>query len=233
MIEREDDWLSSTDPQAMLNYLEGKTTPRKLRLFACALARRCWPLLRDPRSRAALEGGERFADGRANDIEIESLREPAQAAVYDAPLFLAPAHEAAWAVTEEDALEAARAAVRATRQQAVRDAAYSGVPGRDEQTAVNEAIAAESVQQCEVVRHVFGNPFRPSPIAPAWLRWNDGIVVKIARLIYDEGRFEEMLFLADALADAGCCNEAILSHGHSHQEHVRGCWLLDGVLQQG
>ena len=36
--------------------------------------------------------------------------------------------------------------------------------------------------------------------------------------------------LADALEDAGCTQEAILSHLRSPGPHVRGCWALDVIL---
>jgi hypothetical protein len=39
-----------------------------------------------------------------------------------------------------------------------------------------------------------------------------------------------MPILADALVDAGCSEEQILSHCRSPGPHVRGCWVLDLVL---
>ncbi len=35
----EAEWLNCTDPTPMLEFLEGKTSERKLRLFACAKVR--------------------------------------------------------------------------------------------------------------------------------------------------------------------------------------------------
>ena len=36
--------------------------------------------------------------------------------------------------------------------------------------------------------------------------------------------------LADALEEAGCTDESILTHLRSAGPHVRGCWALDLVL---
>src|SRR5262249_8755936 len=79
----------------------------------------------------------------------------------------------------------------------------------------------------ELLRCVFGNPFRPAQLDRAWLSANDGAVYKLARSIYDESAFERLPILADALEDAGCDNADILSHCRSEGPHARGCWVVD------
>jgi hypothetical protein len=61
----ESDWLSSTDPQAMLSFLRdrGPVSERKLRLFAVACCRRALHLLVDQASREAVVFAERLAEG--------------------------------------------------------------------------------------------------------------------------------------------------------------------------
>jgi hypothetical protein len=102
---------------------------------------------------------------------------------------------------------------------------------RVEPTSQRRAIFREARERaCVLLRDLFGNPFRPVRLDPAWLAWEGGTVVKLAPLIYDQGRYQDLPILADALEEAGCTNADILSHSKSNQEHVRGCWLLDLLL---
>jgi hypothetical protein len=83
-----------------------------------------------------------------------------------------------------------------------------------------------------LLRDILGNPFRPVAIDPAWLRWHDRAVVHIAQTIYDQHRFQDLRLLADALEEAGCTDPAILGHCRGQGEHVRGCWVVDLVLDK-
>lgn len=62
----EEEWLAGGDPRGLLEFLRGKTSDRKLRLFACVCCRRAWHLLAEEGSRTALDAAERFADGLAD-----------------------------------------------------------------------------------------------------------------------------------------------------------------------
>jgi hypothetical protein len=64
----------------------------------------------------------------------------------------------------------------------------------------------------------------------AILAWNDATVPRIAEGIYAERAFGRMPFLHDALLDAGCNDEVLLSHCRNPEGHARGCWALDFIL---
>jgi hypothetical protein len=56
--------------------------------------------------------------------------------------------------------------------------------------------------------------------------------VNLAQTIYDQRAFDQMSNLADALEDAGCTDAAILDHCRSPGPHVRGCWVVDLLLDK-
>ena len=81
-----------------------------------------------------------------------------------------------------------------------------------------------------LIREIFGNPFRPPTFKSEW-RTSD--VMLLAQGIYAEKAFDRMPILADALQDAGCDSDDILSHCRdAKQLHVRGCWVVDLVLRK-
>jgi hypothetical protein len=224
------DWLAGADPLPLLAHLEGKAGGRKLRLFACACVRRSWPRLRCAYPRQAVEAAERYAEGQAGDADLQQARERAeQAVMMGAPEFDAYAYAAAAGCAAEDPMEAARTACENLRLQAVREEAYEVPPGHDEARANAEASALERRAQAELLREVFGNPFRPPHVEPGWASWGNGAAVALARVIYDNQQFEDIPYLADALLDAGCADERMLEHCRTGG-HVRGCWLVDALL---
>jgi hypothetical protein len=226
------DWLAGTDPLAMLDYVAGSASDRKLRLFACACARRCWPRFTFPRQRNAIVLAERFAEGQATAAERETEWQQAEMWGWNAPMFEQPAYMAATATLAESASEAAQQACEQVRRQAVMEASYEATPGQDEARVAAEASAVEGRALARIALEVFGNPFRPVTIDPAWLAWSDGAALAIAREIDDAQRLDELPYLADALTDAGCTEEPLLRHLREGG-HVRGCWALDAILGRG
>jgi hypothetical protein len=95
-----------------------------------------------------------------------------------------------------------------------------------------KVLLAESAAQADLVREVFGNPFRPVPVPRAWLSWHDGTIPRLAQSVYEERAFDRLPILADALEDAGCDDAQILGHCRGNGTHVRGCWVVDLLLSK-
>ena len=84
-----------------------------------------------------------------------------------------------------------------------------------------------AASKATIIRDIFGNPFRPVALDPAWLT---PTVVALASQLYESRDFGAMPILADALQDADCDNDAILDHCRGPGPHVPGCWVVDLVL---
>jgi hypothetical protein len=221
----EQEWLQTSDPMPMLVFLQGKASDRKLQFFVMACCRQIWPSFTDERSRRSIEVAEQFADG---DATIEELiqacnvaRGAAEQVCWD--LVRLTAWTTTWLhiysqIDEEsnDDSGIARTLVFCT-----------GETGRGGRVIEREL---EKKGQTDLFRDIFGNPFRPITIAPSLLRWHNGLIVSIARQMYDNRDFIDMPILADALEEAGCTNVDILMHCRHPGEHVRGCWLVDLLL---
>jgi anti-anti-sigma regulatory factor len=72
----------------------------------------------------------------------------------------------------------------------------------------------------------------PRLIDPAWLGWQGGTVVRLARPAGEEGAADVMPVLADALEEAGCRDPDLLSHCRGPGPHVRGCWVVGVLLEK-
>jgi hypothetical protein len=191
---------------------------RKLELFLVACSRRIGGLLADGRSRNLVDVAERYVDGLASFEEREAANAAAEAACFDhEPDNLAEVVAYSTAhLWEDDAADvAAHAAGCAAR-----------ALGSDEADQ-----AAELAAQADLLRDIFGPlPFREVPIDPAWLT---PAVDGLASFIYEERAFDRLRDLAHIMEARGCTNPDILSHLRGPNVHVRGCHVLDLLLQKG
>ncbi|HEX8915110.1 MAG TPA: hypothetical protein VF796_22355 [Humisphaera sp.] len=251
----EADWRSSPEPQPMLRYLTGTTiervgdlpsfphqrgSDRKLRLFACACYARLDDLLPDTPARAAVAVAERFADGLADAGEMSAARrsvrgpldalEPrwrASRGAERADLF--SLHEAlalAWQVLRP--LAAAAAYYASSNAYLFFDVPRNAdFPKSD--VARGRTRRDEERAQADLLRCVFGNPFRPTLIDPARL---PAAAVSIARGVYDNRAFGRLPEIAEALKTSADPAGEAADHCGRAGEHVRGCWVVDQVLGQ-
>ena len=205
----EQEWLRCDDRYAIVNYLWDKhlfdqwPSNRKLKLFARASYRMNLEA-HDRRLDAALDLLERNADGLAPDTEVMETAQALGVQIKEG--------EATYEFLAADFYSVAN------------------VLGYDIQRQMACAVHNGSkFNLIALLAEMFGNPFQPIAFDP---RWRTEDVVGVARMIYDEHRFDLMPMLSDALRDAGCDERRVHKHCRSDRgtPHVRGCWLLDLTL---
>ncbi len=201
----EQDFLTSTDPQEMLTYLQCWPTgspnqqnprhpsDRKLRLFACAVARLKRPGEDVEVVEAAVEAGQ--PNHTFNDAYSR-----------ERGLF--------WKVCRSD--EAARYAA----------AAY---PDADVAALLRE-IVGNPWKPVTLADPVDWMGFPPGPQFKLPRSWLTPPVLALARDAYESRDFSALPILADALEEAGCDSLDLLMHLRGTVSHVRGCWATDLIL---
>jgi hypothetical protein len=194
----------------LLQALQGRLSPRQMRLIACAYARGM-PAAARASSAQALDVAERFADGKATAHQLAAARfggrfQPGH-----------PAWAVCWAPDSDDLLMLERALAWAAGYVGSRVIPYY------RRLETGEVDGGR-------FREVAGHLLQPVTLDPGWLAWSDGTVGKLARAIYDGRDFAQMPILGDALEEAGCADARLLEHCRGNANHVRGCWLLDQLL---
>ena len=244
----EAEWLNGTQPDDLLEFLRHRASDRQFRLFMCACCRRFLPLLpKEPAHDLRLcekyvLHGEKFAEGLITWQQME-----------------AALNEREWANVSHDGYLAALAARQAIYRE-VAGSAFPMLRGRNliahpastaseySRTVIGRlqakntsakgstptakkrlATIAEKRYQIQLLHDLFGNPFRSVSLDPAWLTPK---VHSLTEGIYSERAFDRLPILADALENGGCDNADTLSHCRSEGPHVRGCWVVDLILDK-
>jgi hypothetical protein len=218
----EEQWLKTFNGPAMLAVVRDRGSDRLWRLLAVACARVLEDRMRYRESRHALEVAERFADGEAPLGELRRARALAEAAAREAHHDAYEAEEQA-NFCSDAAYEAVWAAMRAA------DAALPCVAEVVDPNSIPEGLLLPNL-----LREIFGNPFRWVTVSPACLAANDSAALMLARTLYERRVFDDLPILADALEDAGCTDDTLLAHLRSPgpYPHVRGCWAVDLILDK-
>ena len=222
----ESEWLGArANAQGMIWHFRGtsvvrtKRGRRKLRLFAVGCCRQFWNQLWDDGLRDVIEVAERFSDGAGTKQDLQQAKlaiEPLNTDSYHAPLGHGSQERTATSLID------------ALTSSAPFDAAFSMTCYQLPLAGYCGGIAREHALVCDLVRDIFGNPFRQVAFDPAW-RTSDAVA--LARAMYDARNFGAMPILADALQDAGCDSADVLTHCRdANQVHVRSCWVCDLVL---
>jgi hypothetical protein len=200
----------------MLDFVQGRVSERKLRLFAAACARLMWDRLPVGLLGDAVETAERFADGLATDEERRSFAHR----LYNQPAEQFAGAGGALFPKDRENFSAYGLALLAVNDMRI----LSRMPGT---TGWMMGRLTRGDRQPHLLRDILGNTFRPVTADPAWL--TSGIIAT-AEAIYTERAFDRLPILADALEDAGCDNADLLTHLRGDGPHVRGCWAVDLVL---
>jgi hypothetical protein len=230
----EEQWLACTEPQLMLAFLHGKASDRKLRLFAAARCRLFRPDWDDWRPvREAVEAAEQLSDGLSPAGQLARLHLPwrdfTRGLSYNTTdptggsTVLRPS-DLGQLLVQVISFPDAGSAARGVLHDYLRN--YFDGGWKD---GLRERGA-----ECHLLREVFGNPFRPVTLAPAW---QTPQVMALAQAAYEKrdlpaGTLDlaRLAVLADALEEVGCTDADILNHCRRPGVHVRGCWAVDLLL---
>jgi hypothetical protein len=244
------EWTTATDIQPMLDYLRGigTTSDRKFYLFSVGVCRHAWSFLRDPKSRAAVEILERYAEGQASAGELTAAAIEAEIACScpsAASHATMPWTHASVALNSvfshlpdaESRLQESEKAEPVDSISDARNAAYAaryvGCPDVRVQpwdAEHRKSIQAEDALHAKMLRCVVGNPVRSKP--PLCSSLLTETVLAIARTIYESRSFDRLSGLAAALEEANCTDAELLEHLRRPGPHARGCWALDAVLDR-
>jgi hypothetical protein len=241
----ETEWLESSSPTLMLEFLQGRVSDRRLRLFICACFRRIenWDI--DDRLRKAVEISERCADGHLTfeesfelgrelqlDDDSKLLNSLIQRTGKSWDFWHGVLFRGSLITGWLDAQQADRIVEGIQWAIALQSFPHHDFDVYDDnfdefEKATNPTRMVEGKVQAEILRDISGNPFHPAVSNTSWL---SPAVEKLAESIYAEHAFHLMPDLADALEDAGCHETTILNHFRNEETHVRGCWGLDLLL---
>lgn len=218
----EADWLSVTDPAPMLEFLKGNASERKLRLFTVACCRKAFSLLQSQKFLNAIEVSEQYADGLASDDKLRKVRSQIRESATRTIGRGLP-----WSRPVQG--NYARGNVIAACSRNIDEVllAVSAVcVTADSHESYVTKCKLERQLQAALLREIVQFPLGRAILNSSWLTCT---VVPLAEGIYRDRAFDRMPILADALQDAGCDNEDILSHCRGPGPHVRGCWVVDLV----
>jgi hypothetical protein len=228
-------WQVSRNPGTLVELVKerGVKDQRKFRLIAAACCRRAWSKL-NSKQRRALEVIERYADGEAKYSEMRVAVEGMRIAGYRSqPLLVEAARRDAWSGMTDvigQLLGVWWSGEPDDLEEAVDDAPYG------EYWTKTVEWNRQCATFCHIIRDSFAYVFQPVRIRSSW---RSTTVRELARAAYQQrdlpmGNLEpvRLAVLADALEDAGCDNQLILDHLRGPGTHVRGCWVLDLLLEK-
>jgi hypothetical protein len=225
----EAEWLAFTHlNEVPIDFLNERVSDRKRRLFAVACCRRIWHLLERGTLREVVQAAEEIAEGMMNEACLASLRSAVDLLADPQKHSTFHACAVKWAVGSH--------VNGHTPAQYAKEALGYAASRRSWSAKYVAALKAEQPTQNALLRDIAGNPFRPVTLSPAW---HTPAVLALAQAAYDNRSLpagtldpERLAVLADALEEAGCTDADILGHLRGPGPHVRGCFVIDTLLDK-
>jgi hypothetical protein len=231
-------------------YLDRLGEDRRHLLFGCACCRRVWELLPLDTAKRLLELAELYADGEVSEAVFLAGNDPAMFPGLDlqcrgqaepgtqlsacvlqaiggvrwmaAPNFRKS--HGAYGVAQETCLD------RMADYLPSSERPWGGWGGM----VVVPPDQTQLADRMKLMWEIYGNPFRTVAIDT---RLSTPTVTALATAAYEERDLPSghlhparLAVLSDALEEAGCTDQDILSHLRSPGPHIRGCWALDHIL---
>jgi hypothetical protein len=234
--KNEQDWFAETDLDVLMNALDVHLADRKLRLFACHSIR-----MLDTVVLPKTEESIRIVE-QALDYQIPWMTAAKTVGRRPSPSKMPNNSE----ITLDDLAlmitqDLVRSPIIAFRHSTALSARILSSPVSELGSIFNDDAGwwyeyhrnpsskdIDASRFLPAFHDIVGNPFRSVSFDPAW---RTSAAIGLASTMYDARNFNAMPILADALQDAGCEDESILSHCRDENElHVRGCWVVDLVL---
>ena len=222
----ESEWQHGADLIRLVEGFEPSLSERRARLLAAAFCRAAHGSANLPELLQTMAIIERFCDGGATVQELQEARQRCRVMAIqeneDAARATALEKEVgldailrsrlAWALAYATTTPVSLTAVTLHLLEARETPPADGLPATCRQRLLD----------------VVGNSFARIEFSPAW---RTSTAVALASRIYESQDYSTMPILADALQDAGCDREEVLSHCRdAGAVHIRGCWAVDCVL---
>ena len=221
-------WEATNDLNEMLDAIQGKVSERKLRLFACACIRSLWVSIGQNMSPYTMvNDAESFADfsdqnqgRRMHSIRVALYHTMEVSRRYHDDAATLSRFRAEQSLFKKDAWEAAREVQRAVEIAVVAAA-------RPEEAQEFDHIIRQDM--ANLLRDIIGNPYFPIYFLP---NWQSTEAVALATTVYQGRTFDLLPQLGNIIENSGCSESTILNHCRSCGQHVRGCWIIDMVLNK-
>jgi hypothetical protein len=225
----EGNWFTWREPEKLL-CSASSFSPRQCGLIALACYQRTWHLIPEGPIREGVRVLERHLDSPLSPRDLNEANAASTQAYLDimrrdlpGPAFTAASLAVNAPTTALDPRYIGNL-VRCAREALVAEGApFASLPPRG-RAAWKRRLR---LWMCDLIRDVVGDPSAPPRLEPAW---RTPLVRAIAEQAEADRDYSCVPVLADALADAGCDDDALLDHLRWAPLHVRGCWAVELLL---